>query len=133
MSKNWIILYSFNLRIHEEEDFLFYFTIVGFDSFFETVGAIFIYEVCDYRYRLIGFHFSRDIGTIHHNLRMEDLLFDTLVKVVGHSTHKHTLCEVADFRCRDKAVHLCGDRSGFVIAVDGHRLTLLKHLAEAFT
>lgn len=49
MSKSWIILYSFYLRIHEGEDFLFYFMVVGFDSLFEIVGAIFIYEVCYYR------------------------------------------------------------------------------------
>ena len=52
-------------------------------------------------------------------------------KVVGHRTHKHTLCEITDFRCRDKAVHLCGDRGGFVIAVDGHRLPLLENLSKS--
>ena len=63
---------------------------------------------------------------------MENLLLDTLVKVVGHRTHKHTLCEITDFACRDKAVHLCGDRGGFVVAVDGHGLSLLKYLTKPF-
>ena len=109
MSKNWIILYSFNLRIHEEEDFLFYFTIVGFDSLFEIVGAIFVYEVCDYGDGLLYFHLGRDLGTIHNNLSMEDFLVDAFIKVVGHSPHKHSLRKVTDFGCRDKAVHLGRD------------------------
>ena len=63
---------------------------------------------------------------------MENLLVNAFVKVVGHCTYEHTLCEVADFRCRDKTIHLGRDRGGFIITVDCHRLPLLKHLAEAF-
>ena len=42
MSKSWIILYSFYLRIHEGEDFLFYLMVVGLDSLFEIIRANFI-------------------------------------------------------------------------------------------
>ena len=57
-------------------------------------------------------------------------MFDSLIKVVGHSTNKHSLCKVADFGSRDKTIHLCGDRGGFVITVDGHGLALLKNLSK---
>ena len=45
MSKSWIILYSFYLRIHEGEDFLFYLMVVGLDSLFEIIRANFICKV----------------------------------------------------------------------------------------
>ena len=61
---------------------------------------------------------------------MEDFLLDTLVEIVGHCTHEHALCEVRDFGSRDKTIELCGDGSGLVVAVDGHRLSLLEDLAE---
>ena len=57
--------------------------IVGFDGLFEIIGAIFVFEVCDYGDLLVSFHLGRHFVTIYYNLRMEDLLADTLVKVVG--------------------------------------------------
>jgi len=63
---------------------------------------------------------------------MKDLLVDTFIKVVGHCTNKHTLSKVTDFRCRDKTIHLGRDRGGFIVAIDGHGLPLLKHLAKTF-
>ena len=62
---------------------------------------------------------------------MEDLLFDSLIKVVGHSTYKHALREITDFGCRYKTVHLRRNGSRLVIAVDGHGLPLLKHLSKS--
>ena len=61
---------------------------------------------------------------------MEDFLLDTLVEVIGDDSDKHALCEVRDFGSRDKAIELRGDGSRLVVAVDGHRLTLLEDLAE---
>ena len=63
---------------------------------------------------------------------MEDFLLDTLVEVVGDGSDKHALCEVGDFGSRDKAIELRGDGGRLVVAVDGHGLTLLKDLSEAF-
>ena len=104
--------------------------IVGFDSLFEIVGAIFVCKVRDYRDWLIGFHLGGDFGTIHDYLRMENLLVNTFVKIVRHCPHEHTLREVGNLACRDKAFHLCGDRGRFVITINGHGLPLLKHLTE---
>ena len=63
---------------------------------------------------------------------MEDFLLDTLVEVVGDGSDKHTLCEVGDLAGRYQTVKLRGDRSGLVVAVDGHRLSLLEDFSEAF-
>ena len=63
---------------------------------------------------------------------MEDLLLDAFVEVVGDGSDKHTLCEIADFRCWDKAIKLGRDRGRLVVAVDGHRLSLLEDFPEAF-
>ena len=63
---------------------------------------------------------------------MEDFLLDALVEVVGDGSYKHTLCEVGDFGSRDKTIELCGDGGRLVVAVDGHRLTLLEDFSEAF-
>uniref|UniRef100_A0AB33JMI5 Uncharacterized protein n=1 Tax=Prevotella sp. GTC17262 TaxID=3236797 RepID=A0AB33JMI5_9BACT len=43
---------------------------------------------------LVDFYFSRNFGRIHYNFSMENLLVDTFIKVVGHSTDKHTLREI---------------------------------------
>ena len=63
---------------------------------------------------------------------MEDFLLDTLVEVVGDGSDKHALCEVGDFGSRDKTIKLLGDGGRLVVAVDGHRLSLLEHFSEAF-
>ena len=63
---------------------------------------------------------------------MEDFLLDVLVEVVGDSSDKHALSEVGDFGSWNKTIELRGDRSGLVVAIDGHRLALLKDFSEAF-
>lgn len=55
---------------------------------------------------------------------------DTLVEIVGYRPDEHTLCEVTDFGCRDKAVHLGVDGNGGLVPVDGHVLPFLQDLAE---
>ena len=63
---------------------------------------------------------------------MEDFLLNAFVKVVGDGTYEHTLCEVGDFGSRDETIELRGDGGRLIVAVDGHRLTLLKDFSEAF-
>ena len=63
---------------------------------------------------------------------MENPLLDALVEVVGDGSDKHALCEVGDFRSRDKAIELRRDGSRLVIPIDGHRLSLLEDFSEAF-
>lgn len=104
--------------------------VVAFDNLFEIVGANCVSERIDFRDGLVGLHLRRNLCRIHHNLSVEDLLFDTFVEVVGYRTYEHTLCEVTDFGCWNETVHLCGDRGGLVIAVDGHGLALLEHLSK---
>ena len=132
MFQGWIILNPFNLRIHKAQHLLFNPLVIGFDSLFEIVGAIFVCELCDDGNGLVSLHLRGNLGGIHHNLCVEDFLLDTLVEVVGHCTHEHSLCEVRDFGSRDKTIELCGDGGRLVVSVDGHRLTLLKDFSEAF-
>ena len=111
---------------------MFHTLIVGFDSLFEIVGAIFVCELRDDGNGLIGFHFGRDFGGVYNYLSMEDFLLNTLVEVVGDGSDKHALCEVGDFGSRDKTIELRGDGGRLVVAVDGHGLTLLEDFSEAF-
>ena len=106
--------------------------IVGFDSLFEIVGAIFVCEVSDDGNGLVSLHLLGNFGGIHHNLSVEDFLLDTFIEVVGDGSNKHVLYEVGDFGRRDKAIELCGDGGRLVVAVNGHRLTLLKDFSETF-
>jgi len=111
---------------------LFHPLIVGFDSLTEIIEAIFVCGVCDDGNGLIGFYFGRDFGRVYNYLSVEDFLVETRVEVVGDGSDKHALCEVGDFGSRNEAIELCGDRSGPVVAVDGHRLTLLEVFSETF-
>ena len=94
MLKVWIIQNSCYFRFHKSENFTFHTFIIGFDSLFEIVGAIFICELRDDGNGLIGFHLCRNLGGIHHNLRMENLLVDTFIEIIRHGTDKHALREV---------------------------------------
>ena len=130
MTKRRIVFYPFYFFFNQNNYFLLNTFIVGFDSFFEIIGAIFVLKRIDLRNGLVLLHFGRDFGTIHHYFSMKNLLVDTFIKVVGYCSYKHTLCEIADFRCRDKTIHLRRDRCGLIVAIDGHRLPLLEHLTE---
>ena len=127
-----VILDTLHLAGNKGKDFLFHTLIVGFDSFTEIIGAIFFCELRDDRNGLIRLHLRGNLGGIHHNLCVEDFLLNALVEVVGDGSDKHALCEVGDFGSRNEAIELCGDRSGPVVAVDGHRLTLLEVFSETF-
>ena len=132
MTKQRVAFNSFDFRIYKREYFSFNLMVVAFDNLFEIVGANCVSERIDFRDGLVGLHLRRNLCRIHNNLSVEDLLFDTFVEVVGYRTYEHTLCEVTDFGCWNETVHLCGDRGGFVVAVDGHGLSLLKYLTKPF-
>ena len=132
MFQGWIILNPLNLRIHKAQHLLFNPLIVGFDSLTKIIGAIFICELCDDGNGLVSLHLGGNLGGIHHNLSVEDFLLDTLIEVVGDGSDKHTLCEVRDFGSRNKTIKLRGDGGRLVVAVDGHRLSLLEDFSEAF-
>ena len=132
MFQGWVILNTLHLAGDKGKDVLLHTLIVGFDSLTKIVGAIFILELRDDRNGLIGFHFCRDFSGVYNYLCVEDFLLDTLIEVVGHCTHEHSLCEVGDFGSRNKTIELRGDGGRLVVSVDGHRLTLLKDFSEAF-
>ena len=132
MTKQRVAFNSFDFRIYKREYFSFNLMVVAFDNLFEIVGANCVSERIDFRDGLVGLHFRRNLCRIHNNLSVEDLLFDTFVEVVGYRTYEHTLCEVGNLACRDKTVHLRRNGSRLVVSVDGHGLSLLKHLAKTF-
>ena len=90
-----------DLGVHEREDFLLDLAIVRVDGDFHRISSRGVAKVGDDRDRAVGLHLSGHFGGIDHNLRVEDLLFDTLVEVVGHGADKHALRQVADFRGRE--------------------------------
>ena len=106
--------------------------VIGFDSLTEIIGAIFVCEVSDDGNGLVSLHFGRDFDGAYNYLSMENLLVDVLIEVVGDGSDKHALCEVRNLAWRYKTIELRGDGSRLVVAVNGHRLTLLKDLSEAF-
>jgi len=98
--------------------------VIGFDSFFEIVGAIFVCELRDDGNGLVSLHLRGNLGGVYNYLSVEDFLFDTLIKVIGHCTHEHALCEVRDFGSRDKTIELRGEGSRFVIELDSDEPTM---------
>ena len=124
MTKRRIFFYPFYFFFNQNNYFPLNTFIVGFDSLFEIVGAIFVNALCDDGNGLIRLHFGRNLGNIHHNLSVENLLVDTFIKVVGEGSDKHTLCEVGDFESRDKTIELRGDGSRFVIELDSDEPTM---------
>ena len=132
MTKRRRFLYPFNFFFNQNDNILFNTLIVGFDGLFEVIGSIPICEIGYNRNRLICFHLCKNFCTIHNNFSVENLLVDAFIEVVRYCPNEHTLGEVGNLTCRDKAIHLCGNGSGFVVSVDSHGLPLLKHLAETF-
>ena len=104
--------------------------IVGFDSLFEIVGAIFVCELRDDGNGLIGFHFCRDFSRVYYDFCVEDFLLDTLIEVVGDGSDKHALCEVGDFGSRDKTIELRGDGGRLVIELDSDEPTVYNEFLK---
>ena len=104
--------------------------VVLLNHLLHAVVAAGISKVRDDGNRLVSLFLTLDLLGIHHNLAMENLLFDTLVVVVGDGSHEHALRERGNLACRDKALHLRVDGGGLVLAVDGDALPPLENLAE---
>ena len=118
--------------VYEREDLLLDLAIVCVDGGFHRVVARGVAEVGYDGDWAVGLHLSGHFGGIDHNLRVEDLLFDTLVEVVGHGADKHALRQVANLRGRNQAVHLRVDRGRDVLPIDGDGLPFLQDFAEPF-
>ena len=104
--------------------------VVGINLLLHGIVAVLVGEVDNLRYLHVTGGFPLDLLVVHDNLGMEYLLLDAFVEIVRYRTDEHALREVADFGCRDKAVHLGIDGNGSLVPVDGHVLPLLQDLAE---
>lgn len=104
--------------------------VVLLDHLLHAVVSVGIGKVRDDGNRLVSLFLTLDLLGIDNNLAMENLLFDTLVVVVGDGSHEHTLRERGNLARRDKALHLRIDGSGLVLAVDGDALPPLENLTE---
>ena len=106
--------------------------IVRIDGGFHRVVARGVTKVGNDGDWAVRLHLSGHFGGIDHNLRVEDLLLNTFVEVVGHGADKHALRQVTDFRRRNQAVHLRVDRGRDVLPIDGDGLPFLQDFAEPF-
>ena len=104
--------------------------IVFLHLFLHTVIAVLVSKIRNDGNRPVSLRFSRHLRIVHDNLRMENLLFDTFVEIVGHRTDKHALRQAGNLARRDKAVHLRVNGGGDVLPVDGYGLTRLQDLSE---
>ena len=104
--------------------------VVILDHLLHAVVAAGIGKVRDDGYRPVSLFLTLHFFGIDHNLAMENLLFDTLVVVVGDGSHEHALRERGNLARRNQALHLRIDGSGLVLAVDGDALPPLENLSE---
>ena len=104
--------------------------VICLHRFLHAVVAVCVSEIGNNGDFLVGTFLPFYLIGIHHNLAVENLLFDTLVEVVGHRTDEHPLRQAGNFARRDKRVHLRVDGGGNILPVDGDGLPLLKHLSE---
>ena len=70
--------------------------VIGFDSLAETIGAIFVKELCDDGDRLVNLGLGCHFGDIDDNLSVEDLLLDTFIEVVGYGPDEDPLRKVTN-------------------------------------
>ena len=106
--------------------------VICLHRFLHAVVAVCVSEIGNNGDFLVGTFLPFYLIGIHHNLAVENLLFDTLVEVVGHRTDKHTLRKTGNLARRDERVHLRVDGGGHVLPVDGDGLPFLQHLTEPF-
>jgi len=117
-------------QVRQLRDLVLDAVVVGVDLLLHGVVAVLVGEVNNLRNLHVTGGLPLDLLVIHDNLGMENLLLDTLVEVVGYRPDEHTLREVGNLACRNKAVHLGVDGDGGLVPVDGHVLTLLQDFAE---
>lgn len=106
--------------------------VIRLHRFLHAVFAILVREVGNDGYRLVGFLLAFHLLGIHDNLTVENLLFYTLVEVVGYRTDKHALRKPGNLAQWDKRVHLRIDGGGNVLPIDGNGLPFLQDLSETF-
>ena len=104
--------------------------VICLHRFLHAVVAVCVSEIGNNGDFLVGTFLPFYLIGIHHNLAVENLLFDTLVEVVGHRTDKHSLRQTGNLAGRDKRVHLRVDGCRNVLPVDRDRLPFLQHLSE---
>ena len=106
--------------------------VVRLHRFLHAVVAVLVREIGNDRNFLVGTFLPFHLLGIHHNLAVKNLLFDTLVEVVGHRTDKHSLRQTGNLARRDERIHLRVDGGGNILPVDGDGLPFLQHLTEPF-
>ena len=132
MFQIFVVGNPFQFLLNNLLDFLLDSPVILLHRFLHAVVTVFVREVGNDGYRLVGFLLAFHLLGIHDNLTVENLLFYTLVEVVGHRTDKHSLCKPGNLARRDKRVHLRVDGGGNVLPVDGDGLPFLQHLSKAF-
>ena len=109
VTKVGIYFNSLDLAFDKAQDLLLYAFVVGFDSLAKTIGAIFVKELRDDGDGLVSLGLGRDLGDIDDDLRVEDLLLDTLIEVVRYGPDEHPLRKVTNLAGWYQAIELCGD------------------------
>ena len=91
--------------------------IVGFDGLAETIGAIFVKELCDDGDRLVNLGLGCHFGDIDDNLSVEDLLLDALIEVVGYGSDEDPFSPLQVF------ILLVRERHPFDLLRDGYSVS----------
>lgn len=111
-------------------DILLNLVVVVLYGLFHAVIAVRIQEIVnDVEFLIMAFLTFHFFG-IHYNLSMKNLLFYTLVEVIGNRADKHSLGESANLARRNETVHLGIDGGGDILTVDGNGLAFLKDFSE---
>ena len=132
MFQGWIILNPFNLRIHKAQHLLFNPLVIGFDSLFEIVGAIFVCEVSDDGNGLVSLISAETLAEFTTISAWKIFCSIRSSKLSETAPTNMPCVRLEIFGSRNKTIELRGDGGRLVVAVDGHRLSLLKNLSEAF-
>ena len=132
MFQIFVVGNPFQFLLNNLLDFLLDSPVILLHRFLHAVVTVFVREVGNDGYLLVGFFLAFHLLCIHDNLAVKNLLFDTLVEVIGHRTDKHTLRQAGNLAWRDKRVHLRIDGGGNILPVDGYGLPFLQDLSEAF-
>lgn len=113
-------------------DFLLDSPVILLHRFLHAVVTVFVREVGNDGYLLVGFFLALHLLGIHDNFAVKNLLFDTLIEVIGHRTDKHSLRQAGNLARWDKRVHLRVDGGRNVLPIDGNGLPFLQDFSEAF-
>lgn len=91
MRKLWVVLNPLQLILYYLLRLLFDAVVILLYLLPHTVVALGIGEVGDDGNRLIPFRLGSHLDVIDDDFGMENLLFDTLVKVIRHRADEHSL------------------------------------------